>query len=60
MTPDVTIWLPIPPGADAYQWAMDNVYSRPKYDDMILKDPNTGIKVKMLVQKVIDDFLVYP
>ena len=49
VTPDVAIWFPIWEGADAYKWAMDNVYSNPVYDDMILRDQNTGKKVCMEV-----------
>ena len=37
VTQDITLWFPIPPGANSYKWAMDNVYAKPEYDDMIIK-----------------------
>ena len=60
VTPDVAIWFPIWPGAESYKWAMDNVYSNPEYDDMILRDQNTGRKVVHVVANgELDDSIIY-
>ena len=55
LTPQIAVWVPVPPkNSGLEEWTVDRimerVYNNPEYDDLILRDPHSGKKVLFLVE----------